>query len=386
MQTQSGREPKGRGQRSEHDESGAGQPTGLHVLGGLHDGAFATLGQGASLIGSAAHCDLVLGDAGLEPDHLLLVNARNQITARALGSSVFVDGTPLKVGDSSIINPGALIVVAGLRLGIGAADQSWPAAGVADDPSSQQDDAAPIAEALPTSRAALVTFAVVAALAAGLVTHLVLRTDAPVVAAQTDEERFAQLREDVSALDEPELMLTRAADGSAAITGYVSNLASMQRLRRLAVAAGARVSVFAADELVRYANELLQSRQLVATVSYAGRGLLHLDGQDDAAGSLKAVSAQIQQELPGLRGIDSSIRPYSIAAVPPAVPGKVDPYVLSGINGVNSGHKVPYISSGDNYIFTGGVLGNGMSVISIERSRVLVDDRGNQRTSEVLVQ
>lgn len=354
----------------------------IHVLSGLHEGATAPIAEGACLIGSAGHCEIVLSDRGFAAEQLLLVRTGRQTRLHVLGPATTINGEPAPSGARLKIEPGAVITVAGTRLGFGTDNQPWDSDVKAAVAGASFLSAG---ESLGGSRAALGIFALVAALAAGLVTQVYLRAGDTVATAPSGDERFAELRKALSDLNEPELALTRGPDGEALVAGYVGNLTALQRLNRVTAGSGARVSVYAADELVRYANEMIRSRDLHADVSYIGRGKLRIAGQENDLGSLKALANEIRRELPGLQGLEDEITAY-YAEAPKTVTPAEDAYVLSGINGVNSGHKVPYISSGDNYIFTGGVLGNGMSVIAIEPSRVLVDDRGNKRTTEVLVQ
>ena len=55
------------------------------------------------------------------------------------------------------------------------------------------------------------------------------------------------------------------------------------------------------------------------------------------------------------------------------------------MSGVSAGGAVPYITAGSTYIFRGGALKNGMTVLEIQPERVLVDDHGVTTTQEVRI-
>ncbi|MDB6454409.1 SctD/MshK family protein [Falsirhodobacter sp. 20TX0035] len=64
----------------------------LSVLGGLHQGVDAAIAPEGCTIGAASHCDVVLADPRVAPDHLRLRFYGRQVAIDAIGGEVGIEG------------------------------------------------------------------------------------------------------------------------------------------------------------------------------------------------------------------------------------------------------------------------------------------------------
>lgn len=390
-------------------------PIAIHVLSGDHRGAVLDIDEGPTLLGSASHCDVVLSETTVAEEHALLLRNGGSLKLRVLAERTMLAASS-EAAFASALNGDVIQLKRGSRLCCGDVEICFdessatpvatgkPTAGPDDLASDPDIDLQPAAAAFaqsdlaglsanadrpmhavpgwmngPVSRTLGLALAV--ALGVTLLSQF-LTVGQATSAVITEEQAHASLRTLIESIGEPELVVIANPGEVPRIGGYVRDLSALQRIRNALADQPVRISVFAADELTRFARDLIASRGISAEVRYAGHGALTIEGSDDSHGTLAASIERIRQELPGLAHVNARIT----HADPDPVSKPDDPFVLSGINGVNAGHDVPFISAGDSYIFKGGVLRNGMKVIDIEPARVIVNDRENKRHSEVLVQ
>ena len=364
----------------------------LRVLAGRHAGASIELDFGSVLLGGEPHCEVVLRDSGVEAEHLLFSVSDARISIRVLGEAVVVDGQPVASGRVLTYREGMTLGVGSATIGLAPAGYDWDAALAR---ASERDEAGPASSpASAESRGGLAAMLArpKGRLALGAVALGLLLVAVAVATAggfgprvPTVAEREDAARDLVDRLGLAEVTVERAADGRINLVGYVPDPRALQRLRQAAVEQDFAVKAYPSSELTRFAVEWLGSRNLKAQVNYLGNGVLEVVGQDPADRRLSAASERLALEVPGASAIRQRIAPPVIAEVPAPTPTQPEPYVLGGVNGVNPGHPVPYISSGQSYIFSGGALKNGMTVMAIEPERVVVDDHGRKLASEIQV-
>ena len=363
----------------------------LRVLAGRHAGASIELDFGSVLLGGAPHCEVVLRDDGVEPEHLLFGVSDARISIRVLGEAVVVDGKPVASGRVLAYREGMMLGIGAATIGLAPADYDWDAAlarardseAAAEAAAASAENAGGLAARLAQPKGKLAVGA--AALAMLLVAVAVATAGAFGPRVPTVAEREDAARDLIERLGLAEVAVQRTADDRITLVGYVPDPRALQRLRQAAVEQDFAVKAYPASELTRFATEWLGSRNLKAQVNYLGDGVLEVTGQDAADRRLSAATERLAQEVPGVSAIRQRIAPPVIAEKPAPVPAPPEPYVLGGVNGVNPGHPVPYISSGQSYIFSGGALKNGMTVMAIEPERVVVDDHGRKLASEIQV-
>lgn len=368
---------------------GLGQTPELHVLAGRQAGARIELESGATLLGSARHCEIVLRDDGVDPEHVLFSLGDGRATVRVLGSPIQIDGRRVTDGQAAL-KAGAVLQIGKARVGIAPADFDWQAVEIAAaGPSEAEGGVKPEGQAARLrSRvkerpgAALLLGMAVLGLAALLA---VATAGGFSKALPSQAQRIDLARDSLSRLGLAEVYAEPQPDGRISIVGYVPDLSAMRRLRQAFADEDVVIKAYAASELTRFASEWLNSRNLKAQVNYLGNGALEVVGQDVAGRRLSSAAEQLAQEVSGVSSVRQRIAPAVVAEAPKPAPAEPEPYVLGGINGVNAGHPVPYISSGQSYIFSGGALKNGMTVMAIEPERVVVDDHGRRLASEIQV-
>jgi hypothetical protein len=86
------------GSTTDHEQRTAPSELALEVVSGLHRGVRLVLKRDEYRIGSTAQSDIILRDAGLEPDHVLLRIDRGRVSVEAVGGPVGLDGGSLEQG------------------------------------------------------------------------------------------------------------------------------------------------------------------------------------------------------------------------------------------------------------------------------------------------
>lgn len=378
-------------------------PVLLKVLAGRHADADIDLESGATLVGSDHHCEIVLRDDGIEAEHLLLRVSEDRFTVRVLGAPVLVDGQLASSGQVLNYRPGMTIEMGSATIGLAPVGFDWPAefarrahanASANVESGSEAATAETSGDVADTASSGLAGFLsrhrrklVIGGVAASLLLLVAIVAGAGGFGPQlpTLAEREAVARDLLSRLSLTEVAVETTADGRISLVGYVPDQRALLRLRQRAAEQEISVRAYPASELTRFAVEWLGSQNLKAEVTYLGAGVLEVVGQDPAGRQLSAAAERLALEVPGVSSVRQRISPPIVAATPKAAPPDPEPYVLGGVNGVNPGHPVPYISSGQSYIFSGGVLKNGMTVMAIEPERVVVDDHGRRLASEIQV-
>jgi type III secretion system YscD/HrpQ family protein len=365
--------------------AGTRDAVALQVRGGLHDGAEATLGAGSYLIGRAAHCDFVLHDAEVAEEHLLLNVSPSGALVRALADGVRHDGTRLPTNTQFALDQPGWVRVGPVWVGLRYANApaEWP-----DLPGEGRT--ATRHPLVGKARALVVRRPVLSALLGVL---LLLGAIGLAVSAVRDgwlrgvaDTRLDEARQRVASLALREVQVEQSPTGETLLSGYVPDLGALRRMRQAFGPSGARFSVYSADELVRFAREWMAGRGYQVTAAYAGLGHVELTGAETGKPGFELAANQLVQEVPGLAGVRSTITPLAAQATPaPVAPKADDPFVLAGVSGVNAGATLPYLTAGSTYIFRGGALKNGMTVVDIEPERVLVDDHGVTSTQEVRI-
>ena len=98
----------------------------LKLLSGPNAGAEMELRPGDWLLGSDEESELVLLDAGIRPQHLLLhVSAEGALTLTPKAGSALVDGAPLPA-EGMALPPFTLFTVGGVHICWGPSDEAWP--------------------------------------------------------------------------------------------------------------------------------------------------------------------------------------------------------------------------------------------------------------------
>ncbi len=356
----------------------------IEVRGGMHDGASVTLDAGSYLVGSADHCDFVLRDPSVAAEQMLVHVDRSGAFVRALADGL-KDGADRVRSNANLSLTGPRVLQAGpVRIGFRPGDTRGEANWIADLEAKSRESASGERN---SGRRSAATIAIAAVLCLGVIGLALsaVRDGGLLGWKDAAEKRAEDVRRQVAELSLAEVTVTRGQNDAVVIGGYVIDKSAAQRLRKAVGSEGVRWSLYPADELVRYAREWLAAQGYRVDVVYAGKGVVELAGSDTGRHGFAEAAARLTGEVPGLAAVRSTITPLPapVAALPVAkVP---EPYVLAGVNGVNTGHSVPYLTSGSTYIFRGGVLKNGMSVIGIESERVVVDDNGTTSTQEVRI-
>lgn len=365
----------------------AGKPE-IRVFGGLHEGAAWTLDPGSCLIGSADRCDVVLTDAGIAPEHLLVSVGEEGVCARPLARTrVRLEGRPLRPGAQVDLSADQVIDLGPVRLAFGDEQTDWNAISARLAPAWSLGAGGARASSgwLESVRRRPVAWGVAAffglATAVGVAVGAMSQR-APDPSTLTGGRLAGYAAKAVGNLGLAEVRIQQSGN-NVSVTGYVPDQRSVQRVRESLAGTQARVGVFSTEELRRFLAELMSARGFRTDVTYDGAGRFVVAGKARQDAGFEQAVARLSDEVPGVVSARPAMTEIPMAQAASASPAPDDPMVLGGVNGINLNQR--YMSSGSNYIFRGGVLQNGMTVVDIEPERVLVDDKGKNRRTQITV-
>ena len=353
------------------------------VLTGKHVGARQPLPVGSYLIGNAVHCDIVVAEASVSPEHVLVTVANGSVNAHALGPNVTINESNIDPGKSARLSAATVLAISEIEFGFNAPGSHW------ENEPGLLDGTQPDTSATHSSRswpmiAGIGALCTAALFGVGIVAASVLQSNQlpqPI----SIEQRHHDLNLRVGKLEMPELYVLRSDNDTLQVHGYVRSQNQLQRLKAATVDLDPQITVFAADELVRYASDYVRGKSLEADVTYVKAGVLHLQGQDDANGSLQKLATTMVGEIPGVTKVLNNITPFAAIPPKPIPPTPEEEHFITGIAQVNSGHTIRYLVIGENHVFEGGVLDSGWKVVSIGDEHVVLEHRGERKKIEVFV-
>jgi hypothetical protein len=389
-------------------EEGTAVESHVVVFGGLHDGARDTLTVGAHLVGRGDHCSLKLLDPDVPHEWLLVsVEARGgvHVTVLSGGCSTSLSlknpvpqGTRLECSRPARFDLGAISL--GVLAGVPKAqlaEQSAKLLPTADDALLRRlgvrYGAEPMHAGLGSSGVRSKSAAVMALggaflFLAGTLTGLARLNTAE--AMQPVALNKSQVLAQLQAAGFDDLVVGRTATDVLQVEGYLPTSQALSRAKQAIPASQVQWSVHVVEELERISKSAFAEKGLRVQVDHRGKGVFVVTGADAQSPAAHAVGGKLVADFPGIVKVDT---PVMVAAQPNPnhVGGSSDakasePLVLSGFTGINAGHKVPYITSGGSYIFNGGTLRNGLSIVDISESSIKVTQPGRQVSEDVFIQ
>lgn len=378
------------------------------VLGGMHAGAVVDLDPQAWLvIGSAADCDLVLRDDGVQPHHLMLYWQQGQLVVRALHFGVAVGDLPLEPGTTQVIQETVSCQIDEIAVGIGSTDSPhWQAllqaaaepeptavpgetptvtaeagetqAGAGLVPEPDQDDAAvAFASAATPSRTNAVRKLVALASASGMavilgmafwvsVSHHALARQAPSAIAST-----------LASLGLGEVKLVDGDNGHIRVEGTVPTESQRTELISVLSAKGLSPSlhVVSGQQLAMTVQDTFRQRGMVVEARYLGAGQIKVDGATATAETQKII-AEILKGTASIQRIEVGSTlppgPALAASVPPVPPASAKAAFANTardpkrVIGVIDGEMAYVLTSDGTHYMIGSLMPDGSQVETIE--------------------
>ena len=312
----------------------------LRVFSGIHAGARARLAPGVHVLGSAAECDLIVCDAGVEPRHLELHVEAQGCFVHPLHDCV---GVP---PEGTALAPGAGITLGTVILTVDAANAPWL---YAETPATRRPPNAPaqieirpdatpaepyldekVAQA-PTpfragapgspprgwSRRPIVVLSALLALGVPLAWWWSMRgADAqdsaplPAIGTPDVDARRAQINDILQQLELSQVAsLEQRPDGTlsvkAALLSDDEYEALAAALARLNPRPGLQVE--SEEALIDALREALATHYPDVHAEYLGGGRFRLSGQVASDAERDALPARLATEFPALRGVENAV-------------------------------------------------------------------------------
>jgi type III secretion system YscD/HrpQ family protein len=384
----------------------------LHVLDGLHAGAEHVLAPGQWLIGSGDHCDLVLLDAGVEIEHVMLSVSDDAVRIRVClfdtpvspqgeGEATPKDAESDPLAEFSIwpLSEPLSIGPVTLRLESLATREAESSAQISSqtgissqtDLRSQTNDSEflrlidPDLEHLRelhrwpergdrVHRAGRLALGILGVgLLMGIVAVQANRASARASAEQRPLSATEVAAQTLRSLGLPETRIAADANGMPIIGGWVQSDAELRILKKVFGPTGVQVKAMVADEQVRFAQEYLASHGQSATVTYRGDGVLQVSAASTNEPHLRGLIKRLSEAAPTLRGIELDHQTIVTPAATAAPAAKAEPpsrQVIAGIDGVSIASPRRFLTSGPHYIFEGGTLKDGSTIQTIDSDQI----------------
>lgn len=295
----------------------AGRENILKVLSGNQYGAEVTLSDGTYSFGSGADADIQIVDVALQPLHGQVRLRDGKIELRATqGELSTASGLSVAKGDDTWHEIAQLDAVsAGLsKFAIAGQGADWAslARSGADRPSVRSDATRnPKRSGGVPRRAVYAVLTVVAVLAGAAYLGQSGGSAAPQPGKELEDAAFAALRRSIDAMPfAKDITVTRRADGSLAIEGYVEQQVERRAIQNTLDSSGlpATVRVFVRENLRADVAGTIESMALPATFRLDDQGNLTLEGTVlDPAAAGKLVE-NIQTGVFGLASVTDDIR------------------------------------------------------------------------------
>jgi type III secretion system YscD/HrpQ family protein len=320
----------------------------LKVLSGPHLGAEVRLAEGDYRIGRDESCDIVLSDRSLAGEHALIAIARDGIRAQSLAGEVRLNNRP-HTEPGKLLPFFTVLSLGTTHLAVGAETATWPelvppslpalAAPPEAEPSAPGDGSA-AAGAAPASngQAAAVpvpvppravaarssvgrwTFrAAVVLLLLGIVTAVGASRSGnetpsamapPGPSAPLPPTPGQQLGKLLASRGwGPEVTVAEDQRGRVMVDGHVDTRVELAKLTEEVKQASvpAQLQIYSGEEMVEGAEQTLQALGYELQVTYAGNGMIRLQGYIPDASNLQRVSDIVQRDVAGLAGIRNEV-------------------------------------------------------------------------------
>jgi type III secretion system YscD/HrpQ family protein len=290
----------------------------LKILSGIHEGAEVELHPGQYVLGSDDECDIVLGDDGIEPEHMVLsYKPSGQISVAAETGQFYIDGNPAEKGETGldlhkIVSIGK-IHWAVVEQGDGWQPGDFPVIGPMDDtmPETDEDEKSEeeVEEPIDKKKLLLKRWWPLAALGGvGLILYYVtfFVSNIPI---EDNEQQIERVRKIFEEMKLPEPSITINSDGIMEVVGY-TKLASerrrvLEKLKTMPPWVHARI--FSGDNILTSCRIVLARLAYAIQPTYTERGTILLKGFIDAKNDIEIIISRLKQDVGGLQNIQERL-------------------------------------------------------------------------------
>jgi type III secretion system YscD/HrpQ family protein len=305
----------------------------LKILSGPHLGAEVGVRDGELTIGRQSDCDLVLNDRTVAPRHGVLRARAGRISVAPLDGTVLIAGAA--IGGETALEPFQLVSFGTTSFAIGPAGARWPeilvpsprtateakseeaAARVAAEKRASPPPPAAAPAAPPVKRkkarssswpywlgsGAILLIAGIVGVIAYWLSGPALKPP-PVDLAKAHMDAVKQVLRELGGTEE--VSVTPAPGDTVRVTGYVKDAAQRAQLRDALNQVPGRevVEVWATDMTVDAVQTALDAQGFVVAASYAGDGVLALEGVVEDRAALTQAINQLLNDVPGITSFE----------------------------------------------------------------------------------
>jgi type III secretion system YscD/HrpQ family protein len=330
----------------------------LKIFNGIHQGAEVELHPGEYLLGCNDACDIVLGDDGIEPEHMVLTcNRSGQFSIAAKSGKFLIDGNPVEEDETGleiqkIVTMGQIhwaVVEQGDQWqpddypALGAMGTSMPGADEDDAPAEKINE-----EKKKKKKLTLMRWWPLGAMGGvGLLFYYATYaiSNIPV---QNNELQIERINKIFKELNLPDPSISINAEGIMEVVGYTKLAVEKQRvMEKLKVMPPwVQARIFAGENIITSCRIVLARMSYAIEPVYTERGTILLKGFIGAKKDIEIIINRLKQDVGGLQNIQERL--WIIDDVVPE---------LIGIIKANDLEKYIRIEIEDGYPIAVGLLG-----------------------------
>jgi type III secretion protein D len=291
----------------------------LKILNGIHGGAEVELHPGQYVIGRNDECDIVLGDDGIEQEHMVLTyNPAGQLAVAAKTGEFLIDGNPVESGEIGL-DIHQIVSIGQIHWAVVEQGDGWQPgdlqALVTKDtavPESEEEEEAPAEETekkIDKKIILLKRWWPLGALGGlGLLFYYVTYTisNFPI---QNNELQIERLKKIFEELNLPEPTISINSEGIMEVVGYTKLEAEKQRvLEKLnTMPSWVQARIFAGETIITSCRIVLARLAYAIEPVYTERGTILLKGFIDAKRDIEIIINRLKQDVGGLQNIQERL-------------------------------------------------------------------------------
>jgi type III secretion protein D len=372
----------------------------LIIEQGENAGGFCSLEERKTyFLGSHEECDIILGDADIEPQHAALTVTDDGVCWRSVQGSLTYKEQTLNRGNFATWPVNAEIQICSAKIRIEPKAKSFTKKHASNDSHTKSASATASLEGIPKRSVSLKRKAAISAalfscvLFASMFIHSQVNLESQSKSAdlnlsKTLEERISEMLKDIG---KSELSLNLEND-KAIVSGYVNTredltkLKDRFRLEQIAVS----LQVLTGEDLSASVQDVMRMHGIIVQTGYEGEGVVKVNGLKDSGKKFETAVRASLENVSGLKRItlgESDFQSAQVATKKEEAPSSSNsPMVLSDASG--GPKRVTALVAGDSPFvmtadgtryFEGALLPMGHKLVQIRDKEIVVERDGQSQ-------
>jgi type III secretion system YscD/HrpQ family protein len=287
----------------------------LKILNGIHKGAEVELHPGHYyVLGSSDECDIVLGDDGIEPEHMVLTcELPGRFAVAEKTGTFFIDGNPVE-NDNAGLEIHNIVSIGQIHWAVIEQGDEWqpgdlPAIGAMGDTTPEMDENEAVAEKKDNKKIALRRWWPLVALGGvGLLFYFITYTVSN-IPLQNNELQIERVKNIFEELNLPEPSISINSEGIMEVVGYTKLVVEKQRVmgKLKTLPPWVQARIFAGENIITSCRIVLARLAYAIEPVYTERGTVLLKGFIDSKKDIEIIINRLKQDVGGLLNIQERL-------------------------------------------------------------------------------